>query len=296
MPARESTFGGYSALATFALLSAGEKRQDPRMVRAINFLKTADIIGTYALGVRCQVWYLLPGTPETRRLIAEDATRLMSGMGQNGNATGMWDYLSGPKWVEARKVEQPRFDHSASQYGVLGLWAAADGGAPVPDLRLEDAGPCLAFTPEQRWRLELHQPRRRRHERDHLDDRRRDRDAVHHSRHARVGWRRLLPRQPERSEHRPGIQWIASHWALPNEGYSLFGFERIGAASGLKYLGKHDWYAEGSDFLVKHQREDGSWSMSGTGAYLRFRHELRTVVPRPRSRTGAHQQTQLRGR
>ena len=47
-------------------------RQDPRMVRAVNFLKSADIVGTYALGVRCQVWSLLPSTPETRRLLQEE--------------------------------------------------------------------------------------------------------------------------------------------------------------------------------------------------------------------------------
>jgi hypothetical protein len=43
-----------------ALLAAGENPQDPRLAPAVDFLKKADIVGTYALGVRCQVLLLLP--------------------------------------------------------------------------------------------------------------------------------------------------------------------------------------------------------------------------------------------
>ena len=258
--------GRLLGVATFALLSAGEKRQDPRMVRAVNFLKSADIVGTYALGVRCQVWSLLPSTPETRRLLQEDAARLLSGQGQRGNATGMWDYLSGPKWVEARKVDEPRFDHSVSQYGVLGLWAAADNGASITLAQWkaldhawrshqnsgggwtyagaggEDESGALSMTAAGVATL-----------------------FITHDMLSPTTGGFCHGNQSDPNIDR-GIQWIVKHWAVPNDGYTLFGIERIGAASGLKYLGKYDWYTLGADYLLSIQREDGHWMLGGTGA------------------------------
>src|SRR4051812_40335368 len=48
--------GGLTALAAYALVAAGENPQDPRLVRAIDFLKKADMPSAYALGCRAQLW------------------------------------------------------------------------------------------------------------------------------------------------------------------------------------------------------------------------------------------------
>lgn len=45
--------------------------------------------------------------------------------------------------------------------------------------------------------------------------------------------------------------------------YNLYGIERAGRLSGLRFIGAHDWYREGCDFLVRNQRRDGSWSLAG---------------------------------
>src|SRR5436309_1280103 len=55
-----SQWGGLSALVTYSLLAAGDSPQDPKLAAAIDFLKNADINGTYALGVRLQVWNAMP--------------------------------------------------------------------------------------------------------------------------------------------------------------------------------------------------------------------------------------------
>src|SRR4051812_13384911 len=44
---------GQTALAIYALLSAGESRQDASIAPAIEYLKKTDATGVYALGVRC---------------------------------------------------------------------------------------------------------------------------------------------------------------------------------------------------------------------------------------------------
>src|SRR5439155_13003234 len=49
---------GQTALVLYALLSAGESHQDPRLAKAIEYLKKTDTTGVYALGVRCQVWLM----------------------------------------------------------------------------------------------------------------------------------------------------------------------------------------------------------------------------------------------
>jgi hypothetical protein len=66
-----------------------------------------------------------------------------------------------------------------------------------------------------------------------------------------------------------GLKWMADHtsdWApqvsfggFEMTGYTLYGLERIGVASGLKYFGTVDWYQFGADWCVKNQAKSGSW-------------------------------------
>src|SRR5687768_14346829 len=87
-----SQFGGLTGLAVLALLTAGENPQDERLAPAIEFLKKADVVGTYALGVRCQVTLMLPQTAETKALMSKDLQRLLSLMKKQGRAKGFYDY------------------------------------------------------------------------------------------------------------------------------------------------------------------------------------------------------------
>ena len=59
--ARENhAFGGHTAIATYALLVAGVKPKDPAITKAIAWLESNDIHGTYAVGLRAQVWNSFP--------------------------------------------------------------------------------------------------------------------------------------------------------------------------------------------------------------------------------------------
>jgi hypothetical protein len=41
--------------------------------------------------------------------------------------------------------------------------------------------------------------------------------------------------------------------------YYLYSLERVGALTARKYVGKHDWYREGADELLKRQLPNGAW-------------------------------------
>jgi hypothetical protein len=66
------------------------------------------------------------------------------------------------------------------------------------------------------------------------------------------------------------LDWLARHfpsaegWA--NERYlyyALYGVERAGRLTGMRFIGEHDWYRGGCEFLVGRQDRDGSWRGAG---------------------------------
>src|SRR3954468_4702660 len=134
-------WGGYTAIATYALLaSSPDLRSDleePRIKAAVAFLKKADILGIYSVGLRAQVWQFLPDGIERRQMAARGAGILLHGLNTKGKPEtfGLWDY-------DDPTNNGVRIDHSVAQYGVLGLWAALQAGANIVD----------AETPS-RWKL-----------------------------------------------------------------------------------------------------------------------------------------------
>ena len=114
---------GYTALVVYALLSAGESHQDPRIAKAIEYLKQNDTTGVYALGVRCQVWLKLPQSPDVKAAMAKDAKILRDSIITEGRGKGFYGYNPGSKY----------YSHSRAQYAVLGMWAAAQAGVEVSD-------------------------------------------------------------------------------------------------------------------------------------------------------------------
>jgi hypothetical protein len=64
-----------------------------------------------------------------------------------------------------------------------------------------------------------------------------------------------------------GLAWLSKNYSVeknPGQGsgwhyYYLYGLERVGAFTGLQHIGKHDWYREGAEVLLKAQQADGRW-------------------------------------
>ena len=84
----------------------------------------------------------------------------------------------------------------------------------------------------------------------------------------------LQKQDPARKSIDKGIAWLAANAASfasderSARAYpfaTLYTFERAALASGSKYVGTIDWYDKGAAFLVKSQRDDGSWSTASGG-------------------------------
>jgi hypothetical protein len=114
---------GPTALVTLALLSCGEDPQNPPMVEAVKLLKRVrgqeTDKATYSVGLRASVFAVLPGAsrgPELKGDLAWLESNMLPGV-----RSGLYNYGS-----------HGQGDYSNSQYGVLGVWAAAEAGLEVP--------------------------------------------------------------------------------------------------------------------------------------------------------------------
>jgi len=73
-----------------------------------------------------------------------------------------------------------------------------------------------------------------------------------------------------------GIKWLADNMSkfATDQAYdrdfpypTLYAYERVGAASGLRYFGGVDWYDKGSTWALKKQRPNGSWVIEQYAAF-----------------------------
>jgi hypothetical protein len=277
-------FGGMTALATFALLACGDSPQDePHLKQAVEWLKHADMRGTYAIGLRAQVWSLLPQDATVRRAEQRDLELLRDGLRQNlrgegAEANGFFGYGQG--------LPDAQYDHSVSQFGVLGLWSLAQAGLDV-DVRTwrlmdrawraqrqRDGAWCYLAAPFDEGEVmgtvgkpsgiggellsmtaagvaTLYITQDYASTAAHCDGNAKDADIA------------------------AGMQWVARHlddidrneWSRTWDYYTLFGIARIGLASGFKEIGGTDWFQWGADRLLGRQGPDGSWG-GGTAMEL----------------------------
>jgi hypothetical protein len=243
-------YPGYSALCVYALLAAGEKPNDPRMVKALEFLRTAPAVGYYGIGVRANVWLNLPQTEPNKQAMARDAKLLLNGVIRQGRAKGLYDYYT----MGAR---DDRIDFSCSQYGVLGAWAAAQRGEPFPTDYWQSM--------EKAWR----------------EGQREDGGWPYETPKSTMaltaaGVSSLFITQEflHANEGLEGTRgnindpWIDKGMAYLIKGYpdfiktknlyGMYGIERAGVASGYKYFGNIDWFQAGADSILRFEKE-GSW-------------------------------------
>ncbi len=277
---------GQTALVTLALLYAGESPQSPAVLRAVNKLKQTEMETTYARALRAAVYAQLP-LKQVRPQLDADRKWLARVRGFNGIYTygGAAGDGSG--------------DLSNSQYGVLGTWYCAEAGLEVPYeywskvesawLRAASPDGGFGYSPYDGSRsyasmtaaglATLYITRDYMHGHEAADVSKIISNPTTHPTLSRNGKRDpavVLQRAQNWLAHNFSVEYNAGLdtdldelLPAPSGGrwvhYMLFGYERVGEASGFTHFGNHVWFTEGAKFLLATQQEDGSWSGSLPG-------------------------------
>jgi hypothetical protein len=250
---------GPSALAVYALLSAGEehvKFQDPRLQKALGALAEFDSIMTYTLGLRANVWLYayrrapLSEKPKYRNLLFKDSQQLIFST-KDGNYT----YKSYGR--DPNRRNRRGGDNSNAQYGLLGVWAAelAEAGAEIPDEYWHVVMTHWLMTQrgDGGWNYRA-------------GDARATRGTMTAAGVASlfVCFDNLFEEAfiscnvpTEFLAIQRGLDWFDRNFGSGGhgvDGYYYYGIERVGLASGYKYFGQTDWYQTGARKIINSQQ------------------------------------------
>lgn len=243
--------GGMTAFVAYTLLKSGVPRRAPELASALRFLADIPHRSTYDTSVRLLLYQALGDPPAWRASAAPCLASLVASQRE-----GLWGYPEDP------------IDLSNVQFALLGLRAAHDLGLEVPEETLVDAAKAL-------WRDQ--------------DDRTggffyyQGRPATGGITAATLGGLALLDGfagehpavgaalKKHRKDELRAEAWLAERWHpaenawgprtwTPSFGQAyLWAVERNCELRGLEELGGHDWYAEGAEYLVALQAEDGTF-------------------------------------
>ena len=245
--------GGVTSLCTLALMSAGLDATDPTVKRALDNLQGMNLNKTYSVAL--QTMALAAADPNQYRLkISENVKWLEQKQIKNGNRKGSWSYPGAGG------------DPSNAQFAVLALYEAqrvgvrvnpetwklasiywrdiqnGDGSWSYPGNAASGSMTCaglgaLLVTTKAIGEAD-----------------------------ARVegGKVRCCVEQEPDENIEKGLAWLGRNFSVrrnPMAGggdgnwhyYYLYGLERVGRLSAKRLIGEHDWYREGTEYLVKSQ-------------------------------------------
>ena len=231
--------GGLTALVVLALLSAGESPQaHPGLARGLAYLERLQdehldvAAGTYPIGVRAQVWAMLPERYLPR--LETDMRRLARGAGVGG----LFSYL-----LDEPPTREADYNHSTTQYGAVGLAAASSRGLRVPDKLWKRMAEHFLRTQHRNggWSYSAAKP------------------PTNSMTCAGIKVLQTVQRELRRGQTRPdsklqeaierGLGFLDQHYQ-PREanrgGLGAYGYaiQRVGEATGVTAFGGNDWYAD----------------------------------------------------
>ena len=256
--------GGPNALAVYALMQAGQAVSDPRLnVRGkemdakIEAMKDSRLrrgrSQTYATGIRATALALF-NRPQDKAVLRQDVLGLLQ-----SHTQGAYSYSIDPN--RARQRDKIVWDNSNSQYGLLGVWSGAEAAVEVPSSYWEAVEGHWVETQLKngQWGYAGGHAGRLTMTSAGIASLFVTHDWLDAPKYARAVGRDPFPPALQR-----GLEWFetgdnavqtnSEYW-----GYNLYGIERVGLASGLKYFGRHDWYRHLAAEVVAKQASDGSW-------------------------------------
>jgi len=247
---------GGTALAALTMLASGaHPATDDQLKRALDWLAKTEPDNVYVRGIRANVWeYALRKVPYDKRireLLKVDYDWLLQALGDKQ----AWRYNM------ASRNNKGDWDNSCTQYGVLGLWAAARAG----------------FDPGEKFWLTMSKHFRSCQNEDGGWGYMRGGSSpnmataglasmflVFDMYHGRNAYTRENPRTFTEGDAAEvlasigrGMTWLGKSTGNKSSAYYLYGIERTGVASGRKYIGGEDWFANGALTVLSSQQSNG---------------------------------------
>jgi hypothetical protein len=261
--------GGPTALATLALLNSGVSPDDELVQRLLKYLRKfepKEDSATYTVGLQTMV-YVTANQKEDKERIQRNVDWLVQArlMNAKNQLTG-WTY--GNRGGVA--------DNSNSQYALLGLHEGFQAGAKVDPAVWESIRDFYVRTQDSKggWRY-------RQDERDStpptltmsiagltgLIIAEMDLKASKENGEPDCGKGcgdgeedpNIALALKYVGQKLPGRADDINPGAMPHLYYSIYGIERAGRYTGLRFLGEKDWYRIGCEYLTRVQKNDGSW-------------------------------------
>ncbi|MBI2826283.1 MAG: DUF4159 domain-containing protein [Planctomycetia bacterium] len=257
--------GGITGLVTLALLNAGVPADDPQIHVALAYLRKIPPTSNYSVALQTMVFSL--AEPKNDGLLILRNVRWIEEQQKRGDRYGgAWGYPLGEG------------DNSNSQFAVLALYEAQRAGVPVSASTWRSA---LAYwkrtqNPDGSWGYKPGLAGTGSMTCAGIGAVAMALDVLEEG-DARVEGDRVLccgQRQGHDMLDR-AVTWLARNFSVrANPGddprnyllYFLYGLERTGRLTNQRFIGQHDWYREGADWLVKEQEDlSGFWTGTGLG-------------------------------
>jgi hypothetical protein len=252
---------GVTSLVTLALLTAGERPDSKEVSKALAYLRQfgpEDLNNTYTVALQTMVF--AAADPDRHQVpISNNAAWLEKAQIKADDRfdwPGSWTYSAAKSF---------QGDGSNSQYALLGLHAAAEAGIKIPNevwtlarqfwedsqrrdgswpYRPNDHGTSASMTCAGISSLVITGMKRSQSQEFLVN-----------------GTIKNCGVSVENEKLAKAINWMANHFHVgQNFGhdqtwkyYYLYGLERAGRLSGLRYFGTHDWYRRGAEELVHNQ-------------------------------------------
>jgi hypothetical protein len=243
--------GGVTALCTLALLNSGVEPSHPQIQKALKFLRNLEPTKTYSVSLQTMV-FCAAEPKRDQILIQRNVNWLESIQLPNGS----WSYPSGDG------------DNSNAQFAVLALHEAERVGAEVRPEIWQKAADYWATcqNPDGAWGYKV----------DWNEglgsmtcagigamvicqERVRKADASVDN-----GFVQCCQLQEQDDSLDRAINWLARNFSVRrNPGrrgmgqvwhyYYLYGLERVGRLTARRFIGDHDWYREGAEYLIRQQ-------------------------------------------
>ena len=269
--AQEGHVIGVTSLVTLALLNSGMSADDPPVRKALAYLRSVRVPSqTYEISLMLMA-FALAKEPRDRLRMQAMVSQIEKAQIRTGAMKGCWSYHTNGGLIDTGG------DRSNGQFAVLGLFEAANAGVVVSRetwkrarehwVRSQSADGGWGYSGvggnDSSGSMTVAGIAVMVMTSAMLQD---DSDLN------ADGKPDCCARKEEDPDLMRALNWMAKRFAVgsnPSGGgtwllYYLYGLERAGRFSGRRFFGEHDWYREGSRFLLRGQnKRTGFWQGLG---------------------------------